>query len=268
MTGLYQFGHSEYVRPQSERRPNKVGPPIQSVPGCIHLIHQFQAACIPLGFTTDGLFFLLGTLMIKLEKLQLAWFDHRTDFPRWIASGIGQVVAEWSVLERELEELIRLLMDADIQTVRIVTNRMNARTRISTATNLIKARILQRKLKKQDRTRFVKLGKTIQDKLQSRRDMLAHGLWTKYQSSWCVMKLRQSRATPQLMPTLKTLSRAVLPQREVITRNSLRIIARDIAAACRRVVIFCGRVERALSPLQHTPPKYSRRRRDYHLRRR
>jgi hypothetical protein len=82
----------------------------------------------------------------QLAKLSLAWFDHRTDIPNWIASGIGRVAAEWSVLERDLEELIRLLMDADIQMVRVATNQINARVRILIATNLMQAHVTQNKL--------------------------------------------------------------------------------------------------------------------------
>jgi len=32
------------------------------------------------------------------KKLKTFWFDHRTDLPHWISAGIGQAVAEWSVL--------------------------------------------------------------------------------------------------------------------------------------------------------------------------
>ena len=61
--------------------------------------------------------------MVDIRKLQPAWFDHRTDIPQWICSGIAYVVAEWAVLERELEELIRILMDGEIQQVRILGQR-------------------------------------------------------------------------------------------------------------------------------------------------
>ena len=58
-----------------------------------------------------------------MKKLPWSWFDHRTDLPKWILRGIGQVTVEWSVLERELEETIRLLMDVTLQNGRIITNR-------------------------------------------------------------------------------------------------------------------------------------------------
>ena len=52
--------------------------------------------------------------MVNIRKLQPAWVDHRTDIPQWICTGIAYAVAEWAVLERELEELIRILMDGEI----------------------------------------------------------------------------------------------------------------------------------------------------------
>jgi hypothetical protein len=54
--------------------------------------------------------------MVDIRKLTPAWHDYRTDIPQWLSSGIGQVAVEWAVLERELEELIRLLMDIDLST--------------------------------------------------------------------------------------------------------------------------------------------------------
>lgn len=70
--------------------------------------------------------------MVDIQKLKPGWFEHRTDIPGWILSGIGQAAVEWAVLERELEELIRLLMDVGLMDGRIVVNWMNAKTRIAT----------------------------------------------------------------------------------------------------------------------------------------
>ena len=72
-----------------------------------------------------------------MKKLAWSWFDHRTDVPQWIASGIGRVAIEWSVLERELEELIQLVLDIDIKDARILVNKMNVRARIFMVTNLL-----------------------------------------------------------------------------------------------------------------------------------
>jgi hypothetical protein len=48
-----------------------------------------------------------NAFMVNIQKLKPAWHDYRTDIPQWVASGIGQVAAEWAVLERELEEFRR-----------------------------------------------------------------------------------------------------------------------------------------------------------------
>jgi len=103
----------------------------------------------------------LGAFMVNIQKLKPAWHDYRTDIPQWVASGIGQVAAEWAVLERELEELIRLLMDIDPQHGRIIVNWMNAKTRSVTAQHLIQAHILQDKLKPHHLETFMKVAEKI-----------------------------------------------------------------------------------------------------------
>jgi CII-binding regulator of phage lambda lysogenization HflD len=113
--------------------------------------------------------------MVDIGKLKPAWFDHRTDIPQWICNRIAYAVVEWAVLERELEELIRILMDGEIQQVRILVNNMNARTRVQTAANLIQALMVLKKLKRRDRTRLNNLGKKIET-AQNNRDMLARSL--------------------------------------------------------------------------------------------
>src|SRR5215813_4947900 len=197
--------------------------------------------------------------MVDIRKLQPAWFDHRTDIPQWICSGIAYAVAEWAVLQRELEELIRILMDGEIQQVRILVNNMNVQTRVQTAANLIQALMVLKKLKRRDRTRL--LGKKIET-AQNKRDMLAHGLWSKHEGKWHVLRLRQSRPTPQLRRSSEQLSRAVLPQRELITPEKLNSIAREIVSVARRIEVFCRYLLRSLTSLRNTPPQYTRRRRD------
>jgi hypothetical protein len=204
--------------------------------------------------------------MVDIGKLKPAWFDHRTDIPQWICNRIAYAVVEWAVLERELEELIRILMDGEIQQVRILVNNMNARTRVQTAANLIQALMVLKKLKRRDRTRLNNLGKKIET-AQNNRDMLAHGLWSKHEGKWHVLRLRQSRPTPQLRPSIERLSRSVLPQRELITSEKLDSIAREIVSLAKRIEVFCRYLLRVLAP-RNTPPQYSRRRRDYRLRRR
>jgi len=76
------------------------------------------------------------------KKLKTVWFDHRTDLPQWISVGIGQAVAEWAVLERELEEVIRILLDDEIEQVRILVNTMSVRARDATIKHLVESHIL------------------------------------------------------------------------------------------------------------------------------
>jgi hypothetical protein len=197
------------------------------------------------------------------KKLKTVWFDFRTDLPQWISVGIGQAAAEWSVLERELEEIIRILIDGDIAHSRIVTNRMNVRTRIATIKSLLEWYVLHgKKLKASDRRQFAKISKKA-DQNQTNRDMLAHGLWCKFGPSWHVLQVRQTRNVPELRPALENLTRATLPQRQKITRLRLRSICRQIVSLSRRYEKFGKRLERALAPLRSTPPQYSRRRPPY-----
>jgi hypothetical protein len=196
------------------------------------------------------------------KKLETYWFDHRTDLPPWISSGIGQTAAEWSVLERELEEIIRILTNGETQQTRILTNRMNVRSREATIKALIDAHILQGTLGLLHRKRYLRISKLIEPN-QTNRDMLAHGLWTKRGRYWLVLQARKTRRMPELRPKLESLSRVVLPQSHRMTRTRFRSICRQIVAVARRLEAFGKSLERALGPLRHIPPPYTRRRHDY-----
>ena len=203
-----------------------------------------------------------GAGMVNIEKLKPAWHDYRTDIPAWILRGIGQVVAEWAVLEGELEELIRLLMDIRVEFGRIIVNRMNAKTRAATVQYLIQLHVLDDKLTRQHLETFTKLAKKI-DALQTKRDILAHGLWGKHEDQWCTLKIRQSRKTQELEPDLDKLSGAVLPKRDIIARDRFQKDAQEIGAAAEAVVSFCSGLRTELEPLSIEPPKYKRLRRKY-----
>jgi hypothetical protein len=73
----------------------------------------------------------------KPSRLPWKWFDPRTDLPIWLRSGIGQVVAEWAVVERELEEIIQLLLDVEIALSRIAVHSMQVRNRVDVIDLLI-----------------------------------------------------------------------------------------------------------------------------------
>ena len=184
--------------------------------------------------------------------------------PHWLTSRIGQIVVEWSVLERELEELIQMLLNTDIGFSRIMTNRMIARNRIDAAFSLIEWYVYHGRIKASYLEEFQRLGNRITNETQSKRDMVAHGLWALKAGNWWVLRLRGQRATPELRPELRKLSRAMLPQRELITRKKLDQIVRGIVSDARAVHAFCERIHRVRpqEELKYAPPKYARRRRN------
>jgi alkylhydroperoxidase/carboxymuconolactone decarboxylase family protein YurZ len=199
----------------------------------------------------------------SVKQLPSVWFDHRTDLPDWVTIRIGRILVEWSVLERELEELIQLLINTDIAFSRIMTNRMNAQTRISTAYSLIEWYVYHGRLNASFLKDFERIGNRIKNDTQNKRDIVAHGLWSRINGDWEVLKLRGRRETPELKPELRRLSRAFLPQREVITRKKLDKTVREIVTAARAVSAFRKRFYRARPPEQfkYLPAKYTRRRR-------
>lgn len=199
-----------------------------------------------------------------MKQLKWAWFDHRTDLPQWLTSRIGQIVVEWSVLERELEELIQMLMNTDIGIARVTINRMNARTRISSICYFLEWYVYHDKLQVSYLKEFVRIGNRIATKTQNKRDTVAHGLWSLVDGKWCVLKMRGNRPTPELKPELEKLSRAFLPQREIITVEKLNAVIREIVSEARVLEEYCKAVHRVLrsEPFQYAPPKYTRQRRD------
>lgn len=190
------------------------------------------------------------------------WFDHRTDLPQWLSSGIAQTVVEWAVLEKELEIIIRILTDGEVEHTRILLFKTNARTRISIIKSLIESQILRRRLRRSDKVKFGKIAKQIGD-VANHRNLVAHSVWTKRRNSWRALQTRDSRAIPELKPTLESLSRATLPQAIKITRAKIRSYCAQTVKVSRRLEAIGNRFERALGPLRHTAPQYSRLRPNY-----
>jgi hypothetical protein len=197
-----------------------------------------------------------------MNEIKTVWFDHRTDLPTWITSRIGQIVVEWSVLERELEELIQMLVNTDIGFTRIMVNRLNVRNRVSAAHSLIEWYVFHKRIRGSFLEQFNKIGSRV-NKTQNRRDIVAHGLWGFKKEGWWVLKQRGQRQTPQLEPELKRLSRAFIPQRELMTRRKLDKTIKEIISDARAIQKFCKRVFRARpnEQFKYEPPKYTRRRR-------
>jgi hypothetical protein len=198
-----------------------------------------------------------------MKEIKTIWFDHRTDLPKWITSRIGQIIVEWSVLERELEELIQMLVNTDIGFTRIMVNRLNARNRISAAHSLIEWYVFHKRISGSFLKEFSKIGNRIANEIQNKRDMVAHGLWSFIKGNWWVLKQRGQRPTPELRPELEKLSRAFIPQRELITREKLDKIVQEVISGARAIQSFRERVYHVRPPEQfrYEPLKYTRRRR-------
>jgi hypothetical protein len=195
-----------------------------------------------------------------MKKMPWRWFDYRTDLPQWLTSRVGQIAVEWSVVERELEQLIHLLTDTEIAIARIATIRMPARTRTDAIAYLLEWYIYESKLDPSFLRRFNKLGKRLTTETQNQRNMVAHGLWSKFGHNWHVLRLAAKRAAPDLRPNLEKLSRPVLPQIESITRAKLDEIVRQIVADAKALQALCEDLHVALSPSRYKPPAYTRRR--------
>ena len=200
-----------------------------------------------------------------MKQIAWSWFDHRTDVPQWLAAGVGQIAIEWSVLERELAEAIRLLMDTDIRTGRIVTTGMNMRTRVTVTANFIQSHIYESKLPANFLIDFDKIS-TLITELESNRNRFVHGLWDKRKGQWRVLQMSAARKAKQLEPELKKLSRSVLPEHTVVTEPILSDLSRKIVDASKQVEAICTTLSGALPPSQHTPPKYTRHHRSGHAR--
>jgi hypothetical protein len=147
-----------------------------------------------------------------MKKMPWRWFDYRTDLPQRLISRIGQIAVEWSVVERELDQLIQLLTDTEIAIARIATARMNARTRADVIAYLLEWYIYESRLQPSFLRRYNALRTRLTMKTQNQRDMVAHGLWAKFDGKWHVLRLAGKRAVPNLRPDLESLSRAGLPQ--------------------------------------------------------
>jgi hypothetical protein len=159
-------------------------------------------------------------------KPKTFWFDHRTDLPAWLSIGIGQIVAEWAFVEKELEGLILVLTNGDFQQNRILLFKVNIWTRIAVIKALIESHILENRLSEADKEKFAIIAKKIEER-QGERNLVAHGLWTKHGKSWKVLQTSGSRSIPELQPIIRKLARAVLPQRRKRHRRKNAFLLQD-----------------------------------------
>ena len=196
------------------------------------------------------------------NKLKTYWFDHRTDLPQWLSIGIGQTIAEWALVEKELEGLVLVLTNGDFEQNRILLFKVNIRTRITIIKALIESHILKKKLNEPDKEKFASIATEI-DKRQGDRNLFAHGLWTKRGKSWKVLQTSGSRSIPELQPLLPKLARAVLPQSVSVTHAELLSCCRTAVRTAKQIEALSRNINKKLGPMQQTWPNYTRRRPSY-----
>jgi hypothetical protein len=147
----------------------------------------------------------------------------RLDIPSWLAKGIGQIASEWSHLEWQFEDAIRILLQTDVKRGRIVTTGMNIRGRCTCLLSLMHALNLDRALI----STVNEINKRICDQLESERNTVVHGLWTKADKEWRL--LIRSGARKQPIPgRWGKFKRSVLPEEEVITPTKISEIRNRI----------------------------------------
>lgn len=195
-----------------------------------------------------------------MKPLSHGWFDHRSDIPRNLAALVGQVAIEWSMLERELEELIRILMDADIQVSRIVATGMNVRTRCVVTANYLQAHIMRQKIKPQHLETFTALTTKITESIEANRNMVVHGLWGKWKGGWAILRTSGTRQVVELQPELKKLARATLPQAMSMNTTTLHAIITEIVTVSRAIEKFSDDIHDELAPSLDKRPRYTRQR--------
>jgi hypothetical protein len=128
------------------------------------------------------------------------WFDQRLTPEHFQA--IGELTAQWSFLEWQIEAAIWLLLPADESEGRIVTTRMNIRPKTE-----ILALLARLKLPVPDRKGLSALMTKIVT-AHDKRNKVIHGLWAKnsesegYQLVWASGK-QENRIKPEIIPMTK-----------------------------------------------------------------
>jgi hypothetical protein len=176
------------------------------------------------------------------------WINKRSDIPNWIAVGIGRIAAEWSYIEWQFEEIIRLLLQVDITRGRLITFGMKTRTRAELIAPLARTMPETRSLA----NTALRIGAHAGE-LQSERDRLAHGLFGKIGRDWYVIKMKGSRPYQG-----KPLPRSELPEREKITQNKIRLVRSQFRKLRHDLDDLQAEVISALPPSPHKRPSQLR----------
>jgi hypothetical protein len=140
----------------------------------------------------------------------------RLDIPSWLAKGIGQIASEWSHLEWQFEDAIRILLQTDVKRARIVTTGMNIRTRCTCLLSLMHSLNTNKQLI----GIVTDINTSISKSLENDRNKVVHGLWTKADKNWRLLIRSGSRKTP-IPGRQGKFKRSVLPEEEVITPATL-----------------------------------------------
>jgi hypothetical protein len=171
-------------------------------------------------------------------QIPYIWIDHRTDIPAWLAAEIGRVAVEWSDIEWQLEETIRLLVPTHVQHARVLTTGMSMRTRLKVAENLVIGHFHNGHLSKEFCEEFRKL-KVHVEKQEEHRNKLVHGVWGRVDGVWELIRTSGARELPEV----GSLPRPVLPQRESMTRDKTKAIVAALKHGREMIDAFRLRLE-------------------------
>jgi len=203
------------------------------------------------------------------DKVKWLWIDYRVDVPSWIATEVGRIVVEWSRLEAHFEEVVRLLIPADMHIGRAVTTGMSLRTRIKVAVDLVQAYVYYGQLSRDllDEVADIRTKITDRPGYEAERNKFAHGLWGRVEGRWCLLRTSGTRSIPEVHAEVGRLSRTILVQKEEITRTKLTDTLQIIRSLNARLEAFCAKLEAALPPSQHKSRQQTRQSHPTHARR-
>lgn len=174
----------------------------------------------------------------------MVWLDPRRDLPDWLFAGIGRIAAEWSLLEYELEETIRVLLDVDVKRARIITAGMNARSRLACISNMMQMRDIAT-------NEFQTLRNRIEKEIENERNKIVHSLWGQIEPKWYIIRTGGKRDASGAIK----LSRAVLPERIPMSSESFEEICSKIQTASNDLIAIRAQIASALPPSQHKSPQ-------------
>lgn len=189
-----------------------------------------------------------------MKKLDWIWTVERTDVPKWIATDIGRIAVEWSYLEFQTQEIIRLLMVTHIKFARIISARMMLRTKLLNISDLLHSYVYYDQLPQQLLDEFSSISEFINSQIERERNDLIHGTWGRVEGKWLLIRTpRGSRGHSQLKKF--KLPRAVLPQHTEWTSAKSQKVRDNISKARADLDAFTTKLEAALPPSPHISPR-------------